>query len=181
MKLQKPPRRCWPVAAREGGPDKMVAARPVATIAALSEAADRFWAAMEESDWLEAFASHPRIGERATASAFEQASSWSQEEQSGISSACHHTSACRRQCFLRAAIRFRLHCLTDIDSRCGDLKAEAAPGSYRLTFNTGVYLKALGQNTIYPEILTKFDCDGASNYHPPLLLSDNGSATYQGS
>jgi len=31
---------------------------------------------------------------------------------------------------------------TDADGRCGDLKADAAPGCYRLTFNTGAYLKA---------------------------------------
>ncbi len=43
---------------------EMVALRPITTILALSEAADRVWAAMDEPDWLEAFACHPRIGER---------------------------------------------------------------------------------------------------------------------
>ena len=42
----------------------MVALRPIANVAALSEVADRIWATMSESDWLEAFACHPRIGER---------------------------------------------------------------------------------------------------------------------
>ena len=46
---------------------QMVALRPIANVAALSEAADRIWAAMSESDWLEAFACHPRIGERKAA------------------------------------------------------------------------------------------------------------------
>ncbi len=43
---------------------QMAALRPIANVAALSEAADGAWAAMGESDWLEAFAHHPRIGER---------------------------------------------------------------------------------------------------------------------
>jgi 5-hydroxyisourate hydrolase len=70
---------------------------------------------------------------------------------------------------------------TDTDGRCGDLKTDAAPGRYRLTFNTGVYLKAFGRNTIYPEIFITFDCDGGSHYHLPLLLSDNSYTTYRGS
>ena len=70
---------------------------------------------------------------------------------------------------------------TDTDGRCADLKADAASGYYRLTFNTGVYLKALGRNTIYPEVFITFECDGASHYHLPLLLSDNSYTTYRGS
>jgi OHCU decarboxylase len=67
--------------------DQMVALRPISSIAALSEEADRIWAAMGESDWLEAFACHPRIGERKGVAASEQSSTWSAEEQSGTSSA----------------------------------------------------------------------------------------------
>ena len=69
----------------------MVALRPIPTIAALSEAADRVWAAMGGSDWLEAFACHPRIGERKALSVSEQASSWSQQEQSGTGNAAQIT------------------------------------------------------------------------------------------
>jgi 2-oxo-4-hydroxy-4-carboxy-5-ureidoimidazoline decarboxylase len=65
---------------------QMAALRPIASIAALSEAADREWATMCESDWLEAFACHPRIGERQLA-ASEQSTSWSLQEQSGTRSA----------------------------------------------------------------------------------------------
>ena len=71
--------------------DRMVALRPIPTIAALSEAADRVWGAMGESDWLEAFACHPRIGEHTALSASEQSSSWSQQEQSGATSAGQST------------------------------------------------------------------------------------------
>src|SRR5579863_8851574 len=69
---------------------------------------------------------------------------------------------------------------TDADGRCGDLKNDAVAGRYRLTFNTGGYLQALGRNTLYPEISITFDCDGASHYHLPLLLSDNSYTTYRG-
>ena len=70
---------------------------------------------------------------------------------------------------------------TDTDGRCSELKADAASGFYRLTFNTRLYLKALGRTGIYPEISITFDCDGASHYHLPLLLSDNSYTTYRGS
>jgi len=37
----------------------MVALRPIGSVFALSEAADRVWSTMNESDWMEAFACHP--------------------------------------------------------------------------------------------------------------------------
>jgi 5-hydroxyisourate hydrolase len=72
-------------------------------------------------------------------------------------------------------------CITDEDGRCSTLKADAAIGFYRLTFNTVAYLKAKGRQSIYPEISIAFECDGASHYHLPLLLSDNSYTTYRGS
>jgi len=65
----------------------MVALRPIANIAALSESADRVWAAMGEADWLEAFAAHPRIGERKAPPVSDRSSTWSQQEQAGTSDA----------------------------------------------------------------------------------------------
>ena len=67
--------------------EQMVALRPIANIAELSEAADRVWATMGEPDWMEAFACHPRIGERKAAAASEKATAWSVQEQAGTSSA----------------------------------------------------------------------------------------------
>jgi OHCU decarboxylase len=68
--------------------DAMVALRPIANVAALSEAADRVWATMQEVDWLEAFACHPRIGERKVSKhAGEQSVAWSRAEQAQTSSA----------------------------------------------------------------------------------------------
>jgi len=65
----------------------MVALRPIANVAALSEAADSVWASMGELDWLEAFACHPRIGERKGAPATLQSTAWSEQEQSGTGGA----------------------------------------------------------------------------------------------
>jgi 2-oxo-4-hydroxy-4-carboxy-5-ureidoimidazoline decarboxylase len=69
----------------------MVAMRPIANIEELSDAADRAWGTMQESDWLEAFACHPRIGERkpalVAAHASSKSSAWSQQEQSSATTA----------------------------------------------------------------------------------------------
>jgi len=61
---------------------EMVALRPIGTVEALSELADRVWNTMQEQDWQEAFACHPRIGERTAAGGSEQTAKWSQQEQS---------------------------------------------------------------------------------------------------
>jgi OHCU decarboxylase len=65
----------------------MVALRPIPNIIDLSAAADRVWSTMEEADWMEAFAGHPRIGERKAAHASKKSTTWSQQEQSLASSA----------------------------------------------------------------------------------------------
>ncbi len=70
---------------------------------------------------------------------------------------------------------------TDADGRCRDLAADAPAGAYRLTFETGSYLKRQGRTSIYPEISITFTCDGKEHYHLPLLLSDNSYTTYRGS
>lgn len=65
----------------------MVALRPIGNVFELSEAADRIWATMAEADWMEAFASHPRIGERKIAQAAAKSAVWSGEEQSSVATA----------------------------------------------------------------------------------------------
>jgi 2-oxo-4-hydroxy-4-carboxy-5-ureidoimidazoline decarboxylase len=65
----------------------MVALRPIGSVAGLSAAADRVWSTMEEADWLEAFACHPRIGERKAAHASAKSVAWSGQEQSAASAA----------------------------------------------------------------------------------------------
>ena len=52
----------------------MASERPFANADVLAAAAQRLWWSLAVADWLEAFAAHPRIGERAT-------SAWSAQEQ----------------------------------------------------------------------------------------------------
>lgn len=61
---------------------KAVAAqRPFGTLERLQTVAKEIWESLEASDWLEAFSKHPKIGEK------RKLSSWSSEEQSGMSEA----------------------------------------------------------------------------------------------
>ena len=72
----------------------MTNARPFADSDALFRAADNLWWALSEEDWLEAFRSHPKIGEqKAVAVQSEQARNWSAQEQSGIHTAAIETKA----------------------------------------------------------------------------------------
>lgn len=64
--------------------DAMLAARPFASDAALFEAAERVWWALDSADWLEAFGGHPRIGERGK-------DAWAWREQAGVSGAAEET------------------------------------------------------------------------------------------
>jgi allantoicase len=64
--------------------DPMVAARPFAHFEALTAAADDVWSRLGPDDWREAFAAHPRIGERS-------GGDWSREEQSGVAAASSET------------------------------------------------------------------------------------------
>ncbi len=66
---------------------RMAALRPIASMDEMMTAADRVWAEMEEADWLEAFACHPRIGERGAARASLRAAAWSRQEQASTGTA----------------------------------------------------------------------------------------------
>ena len=59
----------------------MADARPFATVEAMRAHADAIWRSLGRSDWLEAFAAHPKIGEQRNVSA------WSAAEQAGMQSA----------------------------------------------------------------------------------------------
>ena len=70
----------------------MALARPYATVATLIESSDKIWWALAEKDWLEAFRSHPRIGEKKTAEKVSaQAQQWSGQEQAGVNNAARET------------------------------------------------------------------------------------------
>lgn len=65
--------------------DAMVARRPFASTDMVMSMADDIWLAMGPDDWHEAFAHHPRIGERAAATPQdERAAAWSAGEQSSV-------------------------------------------------------------------------------------------------
>jgi 2-oxo-4-hydroxy-4-carboxy-5-ureidoimidazoline decarboxylase len=78
----------------------MVAARPFADVDELFQEADRVWWSLDASDWLEAFARHPKIGERNNLSA------WSTEEQRGISDASAATNQSLREKNIRYQEKF---------------------------------------------------------------------------
>jgi 2-oxo-4-hydroxy-4-carboxy-5-ureidoimidazoline decarboxylase len=60
----------------------MALKRPLQDEASLLATSDLIWRSIGESDWLEAFRSHPRIGEsRAEQDSVPQSSAWSAQEQ----------------------------------------------------------------------------------------------------
>ena len=61
--------------------DGLAAGRPFADAQRLAEASDRVWAALPESDWREAFDSHPRIGQQHARAATAESLAWSSDEQ----------------------------------------------------------------------------------------------------
>jgi 2-oxo-4-hydroxy-4-carboxy-5-ureidoimidazoline decarboxylase len=65
----------------------MVAERPIGSPQELSSAADQIWSTMEVPDWMEAFACHPRIGERKAPDATAKSEAWSKQEQSKAAAA----------------------------------------------------------------------------------------------
>jgi OHCU decarboxylase len=60
----------------------VAAARPYRDVETLLAASDRVWSRLSPDDWLEAFAKHPRIGERAAATVTSIERRWSEGEQS---------------------------------------------------------------------------------------------------
>jgi OHCU decarboxylase len=71
---------------------RMVENRPFANIEGLTVKATEIWWDLDRDDWLEAFRSHPRIGERkAAAEVSAQAQSWSGQEQSGVQNSAAQT------------------------------------------------------------------------------------------
>jgi 2-oxo-4-hydroxy-4-carboxy-5-ureidoimidazoline decarboxylase len=65
----------------------MAARRPIVDETALLTACDQVWKSLAESDWLEAFHSHPRIGESPSATGSTQSAGWSVEEQRSLGAA----------------------------------------------------------------------------------------------
>ena len=67
---------------------KMTEIRPIVDEAGLFAASDAIWNALTETDWQEAFRSHPRIGEsKASVWASPESAAWSGEEQRNVAEA----------------------------------------------------------------------------------------------
>lgn len=70
----------------------MIGQRPFASLDQINNVAERIWWSLQPRDWLEAFRSHPKIGEQKTErNTSDQARTWSEQEQSGMDSAADET------------------------------------------------------------------------------------------
>lgn len=68
-------------------------ARPYENLAALVARANEIWWSLDRDDWLEAFRSHPKIGEKKSAEKVSaQAQKWSGHEQAGVNAASTETT-----------------------------------------------------------------------------------------
>jgi allantoicase len=71
----------------------MSSARPYENIADVIARANEVWQSLDRDDWLEAFRSHPKIGEKKAAETVSaQARQWSGQEQSGVNTASTETT-----------------------------------------------------------------------------------------
>lgn len=71
---------------------QMSAARPFKDLDAVFASANGFWWTLDRIDWLEAFRSHPKIGEKKAADPVStQARQWSGQEQAGVAIASQET------------------------------------------------------------------------------------------
>jgi 2-oxo-4-hydroxy-4-carboxy-5-ureidoimidazoline decarboxylase len=69
----------------------MARLRPFEDSESLLTRSEEVWMQLDPEDWDEAFASHPRIGEKkAPSSATAQSAAWSQREQSGVEQAAEN-------------------------------------------------------------------------------------------
>jgi 2-oxo-4-hydroxy-4-carboxy-5-ureidoimidazoline decarboxylase len=75
----------WACCGSRAWADKMAAQRPIADESGLLAACDLAWKSLKKSDWLEAFRSHPRIGDTAAPEPTSaRSAAWSLEEQQSV-------------------------------------------------------------------------------------------------
>jgi OHCU decarboxylase len=77
--------RLLPCCGSRAWANRMAESRPFQSLADLQEKSDRIWQSLGGNDWREAFAAHPRIGEKG--------SRWSEQEQAGARGADAETLA----------------------------------------------------------------------------------------
>jgi OHCU decarboxylase len=86
---------------------RMAAMRPFRTEPSLFDAAHEVWWSLDREAWLEAFRSHPRIGERkAEAGQTAREQGWSRGEQAGMDAAAEATRAALAELNRRYEERF---------------------------------------------------------------------------
>ena len=72
--------------------ENVAKARPYASLESLIASANDIWRSLNPDDWLEAFRSHPKIGEKkAAAQVSDQSRQWSGQEQAGVAQASRET------------------------------------------------------------------------------------------
>ena len=72
---------------------QMADARPFDDLTNLVKQANEIWWSLDRDDWLEAFRSHPKIGEKKSAETVSaQSRQWSGQEQAGVNSASTETT-----------------------------------------------------------------------------------------
>jgi len=72
--------------------ENVAKARPYASLESLIASANDIWRSLNPDDWLEAFRSHPKIGEKkADTQVSDQSRQWSGQEQAGVTQASRET------------------------------------------------------------------------------------------
>jgi len=91
LPLEEAARETLPCCGSRTWAASMASKRPIQDEASLVATSDTIWRSLGESDWLEAFRSHPQIGASKPGASKGPESNWSKQEQSGISSASGET------------------------------------------------------------------------------------------
>ena len=85
LSLEEAARAILPCCGSKAWARGMAARRPIVDEAALVAASDAVWNSLREGDWIEAFQSHPRIGEsHGPPAASRQSAAWSRTEQQQV-------------------------------------------------------------------------------------------------
>jgi 2-oxo-4-hydroxy-4-carboxy-5-ureidoimidazoline decarboxylase len=91
LSLEKAMEEILPCCGSKAWAHGMAMRRPIKDETALLAAGDESWNSLQQSDWLEAFNSHPRIGEAGPATTCAaKAVAWSSDEQKSVGTAADH-------------------------------------------------------------------------------------------
>jgi 2-oxo-4-hydroxy-4-carboxy-5-ureidoimidazoline decarboxylase len=88
LSLDQAGKEILPCCGSQAWAEGMAKRRPVPDATSLLAVSDDVWRSLSQADWMEAFLSHPRIGEsRAVKAAPGQSSAWSRQEQQTVTTA----------------------------------------------------------------------------------------------